>query len=183
MATTVTSLDFSGKFALNKKLCGDINKVLVVQGIGFITRKAISVGRITTIIKHYKDAAGVEQLEIDSAIVGGITVSKEHRIVDGQARPSEDLLFGPIVTTARRAQPADLTIPFLKDGWTAETLQNGVIHVEIASGLANKNNWTMNQTWGMQEINGERRYVVHLKITSPSEDHEIMVVYDDLGSA
>ncbi|KAJ7604464.1 hypothetical protein FB45DRAFT_810756 [Roridomyces roridus] len=183
MAATLTSLDVSGKFTLNKKLSGDISKVLAVQGVGFITRKAVSAGKITTIMKHYKDAAGVEQLEIDSAIVGGITVAKEHRVLDGQARPTEDPLVGPIVNTMRRAQPADLAIPFLKDGWTADTLQNGVIHFEIASGPANKNKWTMNQTCGMQEINGERRYVAHLKITSPSEDHEIMLVYDYLGSA
>ena len=35
------------------------------------------------------------------------------------------------------------------------------------------------QTWGVEEINGERRYVRHVRLTTPKgDDEQIKLVYD-----
>ncbi|KAJ7609924.1 hypothetical protein FB45DRAFT_804889 [Roridomyces roridus] len=180
-ATSITTVDVTGKFTLNKTMSGDIGKILAVQGVGWAKRKAATVGTITMSMKHFKDDSGVENLHVHSTVVGGITVGKEERVLDGVERPTDDPLVGPIVNCMKRVAVADLTVPFLKDGFTADTVENGVIHFSINSQPSNKYSWKLSQTCGLQDINGERRYVHHLKITSPTEDHEVLLVYDYLG--
>ena len=43
----------------------------------------------------------------------------------------------------------------------------------------NGTQWTAVQTWGVEEINGERRYVRHVRLTTPKgDDEQIKLVYD-----
>ncbi|KAJ7627314.1 hypothetical protein FB45DRAFT_835538 [Roridomyces roridus] len=166
---------------MNKGMSGDPSKILAVQGVGWVKRKALSMGTVTTIMRHFKDEQGVERIRVDSTLASH-PVSTEERILDWTERSREDPLAGPVVARMRRVAPSELEFDFLKTGWTADTLEHGLIHLNVEPGPGNKNRWSVNQTYGIQEINGERRYVAHSKITTPSgEGHEILLVYDYLG--
>jgi hypothetical protein len=91
----------------------------------------------------------------------------------------------------------ELDIPFLQEGWTQDTLDHGLVQSYVESNtpksgtvwIANQVNVLMLhkvllnlnylQTWGMEEINGDRRYMRHVKFTGPQgEDIEAKLVYD-----
>ena len=51
------------------------------QGIGWMTRKLISVATITLDIKHYTEE-GTEHIDIEQTATGGIKGTTENRILD-----------------------------------------------------------------------------------------------------
>jgi len=178
-----TILDLSGKFIMNKTLSDDTDRLLALQGVGWMKRKAISLATITLTIKHYKDDEGHECVDIDQTLTGGIQGTREERILTWEERAKEDSLFGFVVGRSRRVQASELEEEFLKKDWTADTLEHGLIESYVYSDTPKSGTtWIADQTWGMQDINGERRYVRHVKFTGPKgEDLELLLVYDFVG--
>ncbi|CAA7259919.1 unnamed protein product [Cyclocybe aegerita] len=177
-------LNISGKFTMNKTLTDPrTDTILSLQGVGWFKRKAISVGTVTLSIKHYKDDEGVEHVDIDQTITGGIPGTSEIRTLWWKERESEDHIFGHIIGKSRRIKAEELDVPFLQQGWTADTLEHGVIQSYVESNTPKSGTtWIANQSWGVEEINGERRYARHLKFTGPGgEDIEAKLIYDYLG--
>ncbi|KAF9056516.1 LCCL domain-containing protein [Panaeolus papilionaceus] len=176
-----TILDISGKFTMNKTLSDQrTDTILSLQGVGWFKRKAISIGTITLAIKHYKDDSDVEHVDIDQTITGGIPGTREVRTLWWKERENEDHLFGHVIGKSRRITVDKLDIPFLKEGWTADTVEHGVIQSYVESDTPKSGTtWIANQTWGIEVIEGERRYVRHVKFTGPKEeDIEAKLVYD-----
>ncbi|KAJ7169740.1 hypothetical protein C8R46DRAFT_896663 [Mycena filopes] len=175
-----TILDLSGKFTLNKSKSGETDKILALQGVSWIKRTAISVGTLTLAVKHYKDDAGIENVDIDQTLTGGIPGTSEKRLLSWTERPNEDHLFGAVIGKSRRCKVHELDEDFLKTGWTADTLEHGVIQSYVYSDTPKSGTtWIANQTWGIQELDGERRYTRHIKFTGPKgEDIESVLVYD-----
>ncbi|KAJ7092578.1 hypothetical protein C8R44DRAFT_891035 [Mycena epipterygia] len=179
-----TILDITGKFIMNKGMSGDTDRILTLQGVGWLKRKAISLGTVTLDIKHYKDDGGVEHVDIDQTLTGGIPGTREERILSWTERENEDHLFGAVIGKTRRVQASELEEEFLKKDWTADTLEHGLIESYVYSDTPKSGTtWIADQTWGIQEINGERRYVRHVKFTGPKgEDIEALLVYDYQGT-
>ena len=67
-----TTRDFSGTWVMNKTLSDDSDAILALQGVGWFMRKTLRLATITLSIKHYKDESGVEKIDIDQTISGGI---------------------------------------------------------------------------------------------------------------
>ncbi|KAJ6574967.1 hypothetical protein B0H19DRAFT_1254600 [Mycena capillaripes] len=177
-------LNISGKFTMNKAMSGDTDRILMLQGISWLKRKAISMATVTLDIKHYKDDDGVERVDIDQTLTGGIPGTREERILSWTERSTNDSLFGYVIGKSRRCQVSELDEEFLKKDWTADTIEHGVIQSYVISDTAQSGTtWIANQAWGIQEINGERRYARNVKFTGPKgEDVEALLVYDYVGS-
>ncbi|KAJ7706324.1 hypothetical protein B0H17DRAFT_1036738 [Mycena rosella] len=182
---TFSILDLSGKFTMNKAMSGDTDKILALQGISWLKRSIISLAVVTLVVKHYKDDDGVEHVDIDQTITGGIPGTREERTLSWTERSTVDSLFGAVIGKSRRVQASELEEEFLKKDWTADTLEHGLIQSYVCSDTPKSGRtWIANQTWGIQEINGERRYVRHVKFTGPDPkeaDIEDLLVYDYLG--
>ena len=109
-------------------------------------RKAISIGTVTLSIKHFKDEAGDEHIDIDQTITGGIPGTSENRYLVWQEREHEDHVFGHVIGKSRRVKPEELDIAFLKEGWTADTLEHGLVQVYSESNTPKSGTtWTANQ--------------------------------------
>ncbi|KAF9037076.1 hypothetical protein BJ165DRAFT_574715 [Panaeolus papilionaceus] len=178
-----TALNISGKFTMNKTLSDPTDTILSLQGVGWFKRKAINIGTVTLSIKHYKDSSDVERIDIDQTITGGIPGTSEVRILDWQEKEHEDHVFGNFIAKSRRVKVDELDVPFLKTGWTADTVEHGLIQTHGESNTPKSGAvWIAIQTWGVEEIEGERRYVRHVKFTGPkAEDIEAKLIYDYLG--
>ncbi|KAH6916868.1 hypothetical protein BKA70DRAFT_315306 [Coprinopsis sp. MPI-PUGE-AT-0042] len=181
----LTILDISGKFVMNKEL-SETDKTDVIlghQGVGWLTRKALGYGTLTLVVKHTKDAAGVETINIDQTLTGGIPGASEQRILSWEDREVADPTYGAILTKARRVKPSELDVEWLKMNWTADTAEHGVVQIISKSDTAKSGyTWSADQTWGIEEVNGERRYARHVKFAGPKgEDIEARLVYDYLG--
>lgn len=101
--------------------------------MGWLKRKAISIGTITVNLKHYKDDGGVEHVDIEQFITGGIPASSEIRTLDWTPRESDDKTFGQVIGKTRRAKAEELDVEFLKNGWTPDTLEQGLVHSYVES--------------------------------------------------
>jgi len=175
-------LNISGVFVLNKTLSDKtMDKILELQGVSWWTRKAISYATITLYIKHYKED-DQEHIDIDQTLTGGIPGTSEKRILDWTERPNEDHIFGAVIGKSRRTKIDELEGDFLKKDWTSETLDHGVVQSYVVSDTAKSGRtWIANQSWGIEQIDEERRYARHVKFTGGGEEIECRMVYDYYG--
>lgn len=130
----------------NKTLSDPTDNILALQGVGWWKRKAIGLGSITLFIKHYKDDEGLEHIDIDQTITGGIPGTSERRLLAWRERENEDHVFGSVLGKSRRIAVDQLDIPFLKEGWTEDTLKHGVVQAWAESNTPKSGTtWTANQ--------------------------------------
>jgi hypothetical protein len=120
----------------NKRLSDSTEEILKLQGVGWLTRRAISFGSLTLYIKHYKDAKDVEHIDIDQFLTGGIPGTREERVLDWQPRDHNDHIFGDVIGKSRRIQIDDVDDVFLKDGWTEDTKRDAAIESYVISDTA-----------------------------------------------
>lgn len=176
-----TTLNLSGTFLLNRTLTDPrTDDILALQGVGWLKRKAIGLSSITLAIKHYKDDDGVEHIDIDQTLTGGIPGTSEKRTLWWKEKENNDHLFGHVIGKSRRIKVDELDLEFLKTGWTTDTIEHGVVQSYVESDTPKSGTvWIANQTWGIEELQSERRYVRHIKFTGPkAEDIELRMVYD-----
>jgi hypothetical protein len=185
--------------SLQNKTISDTNTdtILSLQGVGWLKRKAIIYGTVTLAVKHYKDDAGVEHIDIDQTLTGGIPGTTETRTLSWTERHNEDHIFGAVVGKTRRIKAEELEDDFLKKNWTADTFEHGVVQSYVESDTPKSGTtWIANQVgaplfyfirplteldqaWGIEDVDGERRYSRHIKFTGPGgEDIECKLVYD-----
>ena len=172
--------------------------MLELQGVGWLTRKAIAMATVTLNITHYKDDSAVEHIDIDQVLTGGIPGTSERRILDWTPREHEDHIFGSVCGKSRRSKVESIDQPFLSNGWLPDTVEHGLIEAYAESNTP-KSHMTWNvsqvrhlvspapptsrlmtaQVWGFEQVQGERRYTRHIKFMGPKqEDIEIRLVYD-----
>ncbi|TRM66406.1 hypothetical protein BD626DRAFT_567010 [Schizophyllum amplum] len=181
---TYTTLDFSGAFTLNRELSGDTLKILELQGLPEDKRAMVNSGVVGVTIKQSKNEVGVEQFDVVQTFAG--RSQEEARTLDWADR-KQDSIFGPFSMKSRRAKLSELgtsgdpdaKCAFLADGWTADTREHGVLESYVVTAPENKKQWTLVQIWGVDTVNGERRYVRRVRTTTPEgDDAQVMMVYD-----
>ncbi|KAF8179601.1 hypothetical protein K438DRAFT_1603820 [Mycena galopus ATCC 62051] len=169
-----TSLDFSGKFTKSSSLSDSADAILAQQGIGWMKRKAIEAVPVTLFLRHFTDDAGVERIEVSRAARKASAEKAEEIVLDWVERQNDGML-GPLVSRARRVQVAELDVNFLKQGWITDTVKHGLVQTHVHSDKP----WTAIQCWGIEEIQGERRYTRRIKFTGGKGDIiEVRFVYD-----
>jgi len=177
-----TTKDLNGVFVMNKTLSDDTDDIFVLQGLSWFTRKAINMATVTLKIKHYTDDAGVEHVDIQQVLSGGISGSDEMRTLDWEKRPHSDRIFGDVVGQSRRKPLADVDDPFQSQMWDESTKDTGVIESYVVN---EKMKWQASQVWGFYEVDGARRYVRRLVFKStkdgPEKRLEKQLVYDYQG--
>lgn len=168
--------------------------------MSWFTRRAIGLATITLYVKHYKDNDNVEHIDIDQRLTGGLPGTTENRTLDWTFRENSDYLFGPVLGKSRRVSLDRIDNEFLRKGWLPDTEQHGAINSYVKSDTPKSNKtWIAEQvgpfrhviaslvykslcfvqTWGFEEINGERRYVRHVDFVGSDNEHvQARMVYD-----
>ncbi|KAJ3490554.1 hypothetical protein NLI96_g1342 [Meripilus lineatus] len=167
----------------NKSLSDDTDEILSLQGVGWLTRKALKAANATLSIKHYTDETGVERIDIETTLTGGLAGSNETRILDWQEHKKADGIFGPAIGKSRKIPLNQVTEAYLKEGWASDANEAGVlnVHAQSDTGKTSKT-WTSEQIWGVQEIGGVKRFARRIYFIGPKgEQVTARVVYDYLG--
>ncbi|KAF9502546.1 hypothetical protein BDN71DRAFT_1500661 [Pleurotus eryngii] len=177
-----TTLDISGTFYMNKSLSDSTDAILTAQGVGWLKRRAISLGSLHLTVKHYKDSEDVERIDIDQ-VVAGLAGTREERVLNYEERTHNDHVFGHVIGKSRRIPVADVEEEFLKKGWTEETITNGAIESYVESDTPKSGtSWIAKQIWGTEAIDGVTRYTRHVYFTGPDgKVIEARLVYDYAG--
>jgi len=182
----ITTKNLSGTWTINKKLGDSLDSILALQGVGWITRKAIGVAPVTQHIKQYVDAKGVEHIDVESVLPANMT-SKEFRVIDGSDQPDNDDLFGHIIRNSTRVKKAEITHEYLKGNCNEPEIEEiGALKLVVSSDTEkSKNNWVIEQIWAFEEINGARYCTerVHFEGGPKNEIIEGRLVYDFVKSA
>lgn len=131
----------------NKTLSDDTDDILRLQGMSWLTRRAIGLATITLYVRHSKDDDGIEHIDIDQALTGGIPGTSENRILDWTFREHADYLFGPVVGKSRRVKVDEIENKFLREGWLPDTVENGAINSYVKSDTPKSNT-----TWIAEQV-------------------------------
>lgn len=119
---TVTIRDLNGVFVLNKTLSQSPDALLALQGLSWLTRKAIWLATITLTIRSYTDSTSanpppdaqpvttqnidtatptVTHIDITSTVSGLRTTTQENRTLDWTTRSHHDSIFGHVEGRSR----------------------------------------------------------------------------------
>jgi len=179
----ITLKDLSGQWVLDKTLSDDTDPILQLQGVGYLTRKAIAWATITLHVKQYSEA-GVVHIDIDQTATGGIKGTTELRVLNWSEKSHKDHLFGEVKGRSRwtdvGAEGWDALDSYLKEGWltgdSEKSGPNGEVHVQ--SWVENtKDGWIANQIWGFIEIEGTRYYARRVVVTKGDKALKVRMVY------
>jgi hypothetical protein len=188
--STVTTLNLTGKYIMNKTLSDDSDEILRLQGVGWVMRRAIGMATLTLAVNHNKGDDGYEHIDIDQTLTGGISGTSEKRILDWTERKADDRIFGAVVSKSRRLKLEEIENEFLKKDWLPDTAEHGAINSYVYSDTPKSNtSWTAEQIWGFEEIEigpgkRERRYARHINFTGPKEENiQVRLVYDYISSS
>lgn len=177
----------------NKTLSDPFDPVLALQGIGWLTRKAIGAASVTLHVKQYTLEDGTtEKIDIDQVLSGGLKGSVEERTLDWEWRGHTDYLFGTVkghnryntlaavLEEAKGKGVTEEDAKFLTEGWLKETEEG-----EVMEGFVENegSGWTAWQIWGFAEIGGQRKYVRRIVVrkTGKEEFKRVRLVYDYAG--
>ncbi|OCL02374.1 hypothetical protein AOQ84DRAFT_443416 [Glonium stellatum] len=186
---SVTIKDLTGNWVMNKSLSGDTDSVLALQGIGWLTRKAIGLATVTQHLKQYFDEkdATITHIDFSQTATGGIKGTTELRTLDYQWRPHSDHLFGDLKGRSRWIKLADLDEAnedqnFLRQDWLPESAEGELVESYVENDI---NGWTGHQVWGFQEVEvsgkKERRHVRNVVVRKAEEVRRIKLVFDWAG--
>jgi hypothetical protein len=91
-----------------------------MQGIGWMTRKAISWATITLHTKQYVEESKTH-IDIEQTATGGVKGTTENRTLDWNERSHSDYMFGDLKGRSEWIAPGsekwDALEGFMKDGW------------------------------------------------------------------
>ncbi|KAM7208112.1 hypothetical protein V8F20_001658 [Naviculisporaceae sp. PSN 640] len=182
--------DLTGKWRMNKAQSGQLEPVLALQGIGWLTRKAVGAATFTLDIKHFNappappaepTGGPVAHIEIEQVGTGGIKGTTEKRCLDNVFRDHSDWLFGSVKGQSRWLNVEDIDDAYLKAGFLEGDEEkggpNGEKHI-ISYVESLDRGWTATQIWGFKNIEGERKYVRNVVVAKGDERVEVQLVYD-----
>lgn len=200
--------NLNGKWQVNKTLSDSFEPVLALQGVGFLTRKAIGAATLTLHISQSEGppsacplqpiadpaAEKVSHILVDQTLTGGIKGNSENRCADGRPRAHSDWLFGTVEGSthwirgpgAAAAAVRQYGDEFLGKGWPVETDANGATDADLlANRVVNQDagrGWVATQIWGFQTAkDGRRRYTRNIVVTKAKERVAVQLVYDFVG--
>ncbi|GJC80204.1 hypothetical protein ColLi_03042 [Colletotrichum liriopes] len=176
---TKTIADLSGKWVMNKTLSDSPEPALALQGIGWMTRKAVGLATVTLDVKQYtappsppgEGTEPVTHVDIDQYATAGLKGTSEKRCLDFEFREHSDWMFGTVRGQSKWMSPG------LARGEAEATGPDGKSHI-YSHVESIDNGWTATQIWGFQTIDGERRYARNVLVQKGGKRVEIRLVYD-----
>lgn len=180
----------------NKSLSDSPDPVLALQGVGWLTRKALGASTITQHLKQSpitgEDGQPTTYIEIEQFGTGGIKGTTEKRYLNWQRHGHTDWLFGTVVGRSRYntlkavleenkgKDDIEEDMKFLVEGWLKETEEGEVVENFVDN---EGNKWTGWQIWGFAEINNERRLTRRFVVRRKDRDEvvRIRMTYDYMG--
>lgn len=116
----------------------DILEILRLQGVGWFTRQAIVMATLYLSVEHSKGDDGVEHIDIEQTLTGGIKGTNEHRILDWTEREHEDYVFGSVLSKSQRVALDDVEQEWLRKDWLDDSFDDGKTIYTVAESNTEK---------------------------------------------
>ncbi|QPH00313.1 hypothetical protein C2857_003740 [Epichloe festucae Fl1] len=179
-----TLKNLNGRWTVDSQLSESVDPALVIQGIGYVIRTAISYATITITVNQYEappkppneSTETFTHIDINQS-ASGLTSTQENRCVDDTEREHSDWLFGTVKGRTKWVSLDEVEDTYLKNGWEVEGDGKFILgHVENQD-----SGWTADQLWGFQIVNGERRYCRNTVVAKGDQRAEFRLVYSYAG--
>ncbi|KAK2732819.1 hypothetical protein FQN55_003920 [Onygenales sp. PD_40] len=204
-----TILNLNGSWLMDKTDSADPDEIFKLQGMSWLTRKAISIASVT--LKFTQTTVdGVVHVNVDQVLTGGIKGTTETRTLDWAESPHQDHIFGSVIGQNRfvkaapgpdgKSRPAvevqtrvggaedESVAKFLR----GEILENGDVTEGFLVDEQNENflqswvrsqdsGWTGEQIWGFETVNGVRRHTRRIVVAKDDKCVKARMVYTYLG--
>lgn len=146
-------------------------------------RKGIGYATVTLHINQHHEE-GVELIDIEQVGTGGLQGTTEKRHIDDVWGEHKDFIFGHVKGHCRRTKLSSLNESdedeaWLKNGWAKDIVESDEVIDDNTESIGN--GWVARQTWGFEDLNGERRYTRHVVVKKGSNVKRIKLVYDYMG--
>nr|KMM65927.1 LOW QUALITY PROTEIN: hypothetical protein CPAG_02268 [Coccidioides posadasii RMSCC 3488] len=198
----ITIQDLNGRFCMDKTVSNDADPILSLQGISWLTRKAIGIATITLHIKEYKDddehlisvafpapPSTATSTKTRTNDPDNIFSTDNNRLVrtaagaDGKILPAVEVQTKAGNEKDQEAVARFLSGEILADGSATEGFVAGEgedywVHSWVESV---NDGWTAEQIWGFENINGVRKYTRRVVAEKKGKVIRARLVYDFLG--
>ncbi|EAW16919.1 uncharacterized protein NFIA_002710 [Aspergillus fischeri NRRL 181] len=196
----MAALNISGNWVMDKTRSANLDAVLKLQGIRWITRKVIGTSTMTLKITQVSDTNGstgepVEWMTLEAALTGGLKGVPERRPLTWTEFEHDDTIFGPVVIrshyVSEKRNSGGRVCPLVElqtkdagclveavvvgqDGEAAEaTIEKAFIHDFVRS---MDYGWTAEQIWTV-EIVGEETYLTRRIVVVKGSSSESAIVF------
>lgn len=183
---------------MNKSLSDDTDSLLALQGLSWLTRRAIGLATVNLTIREYEES-GTIHIDITS-VAKGLSSTQEDRTLNWKDIPHQDKIFGKVLGRSRMInlnaggfdpqEPYDeeskafLQARTLKDGKTPSSFEDQSALVQtFAKNQDSGYGWTAEQIWGFEQVNGKRYYTRRIIGRNAKGDkiQRVRLVYDYQG--
>ena len=153
---SIAGLQNKPNVSQNKSLSDAFDPVLSLQGIGWLTRKALGAATITQHL-YQSPTTGEDK---------------------GRSRYST---MAKTVEEGKSGGAKEEDIKFLAEGWLKETEDGDIVESYVDN---EGNAWTAWQIWGFADIGGERKLTRKFVVRKKNKDEVVRVrlVYDYIGA-
>jgi len=180
--STVTLQSLSGKYTLNKACSDDFSKVLALQGVNALVRKAATAASIhLTITQPSPNEIKMAQ----SVTAGKIPGTTEDYTLDWEWRSNEDSFFGTIEGRSRwvsvdEGQKSGIVTQG-EEEWIEGDSEGKLVQAE---GKKPDGEWQAAHLWGFEMVDGERRHTRRVQVkNTKGEELRVRMVYDYIGES
>ncbi|KAI5242055.1 hypothetical protein E4T43_05023 [Aureobasidium subglaciale] len=134
---------------------------------------------ITTKTWQFVDENGMEHIDNEQVTTGNIR-NTEERVVDYEWHEKDDKVFGMVTGRSRFVKLDEIEHDYLKQGWDEKFLAEGDREVfqTIVDSVGKKPNWTADQVWGFEVVDGQKRHTRRIIVKRGKEEHKLRLVYD-----
>jgi len=189
----ITITNLSGKYVMNKTISDDVDALLTLQGVGWLTRKAIRFATVLLTIDEY-EKDNFTHIDITS-VASGLSTTQEDRTLDWTSKEHSDKIFGKVIGKSKLFKiqdfhmegpgPAEdktfLKAEKLKDLRTDSSFLEDE-HVQSWA-ASQGGGWTAEQIWGFEQIDGKRFYTRRVVVRKGKDVQRVRLVYDYQGPA
>ncbi|KAL5356450.1 hypothetical protein BJX96DRAFT_171624 [Aspergillus floccosus] len=199
--TEITVPTLKGSWTLDSSVTEGMDDVLKLQGVGWLTRKAINTATVTLKFTSTPETsasgAPTTRLTMNQSLTGGIGASTEERIMDWTERERSNHIYGDTLTKSQfikgikkddgsivpelslQSKPAskeqeEQIVKFLTGGKphvTGET-EDELKDLYIHDfGRNEKAGWTAEQVWGLEDI-GSQQYLTRRVVVVKGDTFE-----------
>ncbi|KAL1595201.1 hypothetical protein SLS60_009889 [Paraconiothyrium brasiliense] len=172
-----TLQSLSGKWTLNKACSDDFTKILELQGVNILIRKAASAASVQQNITQ-TDPQHIEAAQ--SVTAGRIPGTTEKYILDWAWRSNDDPLFGEVQGRSRWLGVEEAQCLEIGDvEWLEGDSERKIIH---AQGKAANGKWEADHLWGFESVDGERKHTRRARVKNDQgQELKAKMVYDFEG--
>lgn len=180
--TNITLQSLSGKYKLNKSCSDDFGKVLALQGVNTLIRKAATAASVHLTISQ----PSLNEIKMAQSVTAGkIPGTTEDYTLDWEWRSNEDSFFGTIEGRSRWVsvdQGRESNIVGEGEGeWIEGDSSGKLIQAE---GRKPDGEWEAAHLWGFEIVDGERRHTRRVLVKNDQgQELRVRMVYDFTGDS